>query len=103
MVRIWEPSLPRAVAWRLNSTGGSPPARWWRSAGWWIARSRTRSVQLRYIINLEPLASASVEEVVAAVAPTVQRNLTAELNRSPADKQNHRPYSFLQRQVDLSL
>lgn len=35
---------------------------------------------LRYIIKVEPLASASVEEVVAAVAPTVQCYPTAELN-----------------------
>jgi AcrR family transcriptional regulator len=39
---------------------------------------------LRYIIKVEPLASASVEEVVAAVAPTVQRYLTAELNLQPS-------------------
>jgi|Tabmets5t2r1_1033131.scaffolds.fasta_scaffold08813_1 AcrR family transcriptional regulator len=39
---------------------------------------------LRYIIKVEPLASASVEEVVAAVAPTVQRYLTAELDLQPS-------------------
>jgi hypothetical protein len=39
---------------------------------------------LRYIIKVEPLASASVEEVVAAVAPTMQRYLTAELNLQPS-------------------
>ena len=35
---------------------------------------------LRYLIKAEPLASASVEQVVAAVAPTVQRYLTSELD-----------------------
>ncbi|MCW2504886.1 MAG: transcriptional regulator, TetR family [Actinomycetia bacterium] len=35
----------------------------------------------RYVIRIEPLASASADEVVAAVAPTLQRYLTAELPR----------------------
>jgi AcrR family transcriptional regulator len=34
---------------------------------------------MRYIVKLEPLASAPHEVVVAAVAPTVQRYLTGEL------------------------
>lgn len=34
---------------------------------------------LRYIIRVEPLASADPETVVAAVAPTLQRYLTGEL------------------------
>lgn len=33
----------------------------------------------RHVIGLEPLASASPEELVAAVAPTLQRYLTGEL------------------------
>jgi AcrR family transcriptional regulator len=37
----------------------------------------------RYIIRIEPLASASTEEIVAAVAPTLQRYLTGNL--TPAD------------------
>jgi AcrR family transcriptional regulator len=36
-------------------------------------------VLLRYIIKLEPLASADPETLVAAVAPTVQRYLTGDL------------------------
>ncbi|MGY1694562.1 TetR family transcriptional regulator [Geodermatophilus sp. SYSU D00814] len=36
-------------------------------------------VLMRYVIQLEPLASASREEVVAAVGPTVQRYLTGDL------------------------
>jgi AcrR family transcriptional regulator len=36
-------------------------------------------VLMRYVLQLEPLASASREEVVAAVAPTVQRYLTGEV------------------------
>jgi hypothetical protein len=32
-------------------------------------------VILRHVIRLEPLASASVDEVVALIAPAVQRHL----------------------------
>ncbi|WP_263433781.1 hypothetical protein [Arthrobacter sp. StoSoilB13] len=35
---------------------------------------------LRYVIRLEPLASADQEEVVSLVAPTIQRYLTGNLN-----------------------
>jgi len=34
---------------------------------------------LRYLVRVEPLASADTETVVAAVAPTIQRYLTGEL------------------------
>ena len=34
---------------------------------------------IRYILRVEPLASASVEAVVAALAPTLQRYLAGEL------------------------
>lgn len=33
----------------------------------------------RYLVRLEPMVSASVEDLVAAVAPTIQRYLTGEL------------------------
>lgn len=39
---------------------------------------------MRYIIKVEPLASAPPELVVAAVGPTVQRYLTGELPSLPA-------------------
>ncbi|HYT10766.1 MAG TPA: TetR family transcriptional regulator [Mycobacteriales bacterium] len=35
---------------------------------------------VRYVVGVEPLASASTEEVVAAVAPTVQRYLTGDIS-----------------------
>jgi hypothetical protein len=35
---------------------------------------------LRYVIRLEPLASADQEEVVRIVAPTIQRYLTGDLD-----------------------
>ena len=34
---------------------------------------------LRYIVRVEPLASADAETVVAVIAPTIQRYLTGEL------------------------
>ena len=41
---------------------------------------------MRYIARIEPLASASVEQLVAAIGPTVQRYLTGELcPRTPID------------------
>jgi AcrR family transcriptional regulator len=36
-------------------------------------------VMARYVLRLEPLASASHEEIVAAIGPTVQRYLTGEV------------------------
>lgn len=33
----------------------------------------------RYILRLEPLASLSHDEVIAGIAPTIQRYLTAPL------------------------
>jgi hypothetical protein len=35
---------------------------------------------MRYIIKLEPLASAPPEAVVAAVGPTIQRYITGDLS-----------------------
>jgi AcrR family transcriptional regulator len=37
-------------------------------------------VMARYIVRVEPLASASVDQVVVAVAPTLQRYLTGEID-----------------------
>lgn len=39
----------------------------------------------RYVLALEPLASASAEDLVAAIGPTMQRYLTADLNPSPPE------------------
>jgi AcrR family transcriptional regulator len=36
---------------------------------------------MRYISGLEPLASASIDDLVAAIGPTVQRYLTGDLTR----------------------
>jgi AcrR family transcriptional regulator len=37
----------------------------------------------RYVVRLEPLASAGEEDLVAAIAPTLQRYLTGEVRRAP--------------------
>ena len=37
---------------------------------------------LRYLVRVEPLASAGADAVVAAVAPTIQRYLTGEVRSS---------------------
>ena len=39
---------------------------------------------MRYIARIEPLASASVDQLVAAVGPTMQRYLTGELGLGPS-------------------
>jgi AcrR family transcriptional regulator len=39
---------------------------------------------LRYVGRIEPLASASVDELVAAIGPTLQRYLTEDLGRGGA-------------------
>jgi len=39
---------------------------------------------MRYIARIEPLASASVDELVAAVGPTMQRYLTGDLGPRPS-------------------
>jgi AcrR family transcriptional regulator len=40
---------------------------------------------MRYIGHIEPLASASVDELVAAIGPTVQRYLTGDLGMEATD------------------
>lgn len=40
---------------------------------------------MRYVVRLEPLASASREEIVRTVAPTVQRYLTGNLGSTKPD------------------
>lgn len=40
---------------------------------------------MRYVVRLEPMASASREELVTAIAPTVQRYLTGNLGSTKPD------------------
>src|SRR4029450_6648926 len=41
-------------------------------------------IMLRYIIRVEPLASAPADQVAAAVGPTLQRYLTGDVAAAPA-------------------
>ena len=40
---------------------------------------------MRYIGRIEPLASATVDELVTAIGPTVQRYLTGDIGNGVAD------------------
>jgi AcrR family transcriptional regulator len=45
-----------------------------------VASQLVGLVMVRYVVRVEPLASAPVDRVVAAVAPTVQRYLTGDIS-----------------------
>ena len=47
---------------------------------------------MRYIARIEPLASASVDELVAAIGPTVQRYLAEPLTRRPEGRRRLGPH-----------
>jgi AcrR family transcriptional regulator len=47
-----------------------------------IASQLMGMAMIRYVVRLEPIASAPAEAVVAAVAPTVQRYVTGDLSRA---------------------
>jgi AcrR family transcriptional regulator len=64
----------RRVVGSLEMPQGEREAR-----GALVASQVAGLVLTRYVLRLEPLASAPPEEVVAAVAPTVQRYLTGEV------------------------
>ena len=61
-----------ALLGRIGQAGGGPidPLRVQAAAAQMVG-----IVILRYVVRIEPLASASDEELVALVAPTVQRHL----------------------------
>ena len=67
------------------------------------SQPHTGLFMLRYIIKVEPLASASVEEFVAAVAPNRAALPDRRAQPEPGGYPRSPPYSFLQRQLDLSL
>lgn len=60
-------------------TGVPGPPREVRMRGNLIATQMVGLMLVRYVVRLEPLASASPDEVVRLVAPNVQRYLTGEL------------------------
>lgn len=63
---------------RVVGTLGLPPAE--REARGALAASQLMGlVMARYVLKVEPLASATPESLVAAIGPTVQRYLTGEV------------------------
>jgi AcrR family transcriptional regulator len=55
------------------------PAREAEARGSLVASQLIGVVMTRYVLKLEPLASASPDELVAAIGPTVQRYLTGDV------------------------
>ncbi|MET4619487.1 AcrR family transcriptional regulator [Arthrobacter sp. 2762] len=104
VVRLWEgPAQPGLVAFVRGTIGSKAktallretvsrtilsrvmvgvqgPAEEVRLRGNLVATQVVGLMLLRYVIRLEPLASADQEEVVSMVAPTIQRYLTGNLN-----------------------
>jgi AcrR family transcriptional regulator len=70
--------LMTQVLRRVVGTLDLPPAE--RAArGGLVASQLIGLVMARYVLQVEPLASASPESLVAAIGPTVQRYLTGDL------------------------
>ncbi len=62
---------------RLSVVMGEAPDRAMRAS--LVGSQMIGLVMARYIVGVEPLASALVDDVVAAVAPTLQRYLTGDI------------------------
>ena len=67
-------ALTRALRPLMETMSGTPEERLWRAN--LVGSQVIGLVFARYVLRLEPLASAPHAEVVAALAPTVQRYLT---------------------------
>jgi AcrR family transcriptional regulator len=76
--RLLREFLVARVLRRVVGTLDLPPAE--REARGALVASQLAGLMLtRYVLRLEPLASASPESLVAAVGPTLQRYLTGEV------------------------
>ena len=67
-------ALTRALRPLMETMSGTPAERLWRAN--LVGSQVIGLVFARYVLRLEPLASAPHPEVVAALAPTLQRYLT---------------------------
>ena len=67
-------ALTRALRPLMETMSGPPAERLWRAD--LVASQVIGLIFTRYVLRLEPLASAPHPEVVAALAPTLQRYLT---------------------------
>jgi AcrR family transcriptional regulator len=77
--RLLREFLVSQVLRRVVGTLGLPPAEA-EARGALTASQLIGVVMARYVLRIEPLASATADELVAAVGPTVQRYLTGELD-----------------------
>lgn len=77
--RLLREFLAAKVLRRVVGSLGLPPAEA-EARGALVASQLVGVVLTRYVLRLEPLASASPEELVAAVGPTVQRYLTGDVD-----------------------
>jgi AcrR family transcriptional regulator len=73
-------ALSRALRPLMATMEGTPEERLWRAN---LAASQLVGlIFTRYVVRLEPLASASHADVVRSIAPTVQRYLTGPVSRT---------------------
>jgi hypothetical protein len=72
-------ALSRALRPLMATMDGTPEERLWRAN---LAASQIVGlIFTRYVVRLEPLASAAHADVVASIAPTLQRYLTGPVSR----------------------
>jgi AcrR family transcriptional regulator len=76
--RLLREFLVSQVLRRVVGTLGLPPAEA-EARGALAGSQMIGLVMARYLLKVEPLASASAESLVAALGPTVQRYLTGEV------------------------
>ena len=74
-------ALSRVLGPLMETLEGSTEERLWRAN--LVASQLVGLIFTRYVVRLEPLASAAPVQVVASVAPTVQRYLTGEVEPIP--------------------
>ena len=74
-------ALSRVLGPLMETLEGSSEERLWRAN--LVASQLVGLIFTRYVLRLEPLASAAPVQVVASVAPTVQRYLTGEVEPGP--------------------
>ena len=74
--RMFREFMTEQLVGRIAAALGRPDA---RLRATFVGSQMAGLVLLRYVIRVEPLASADPETVVAAVAPTIQRYLTGDL------------------------
>ncbi|OMQ15203.1 TetR family transcriptional regulator, partial [Modestobacter sp. VKM Ac-2676] len=77
--RLLREFLTVQVLRRVLGTLDLPPAEA-EARGALVASQLVGLVVTRYVLRVEPLASAPAEELVAAIGPTVQRYLTGDID-----------------------